>query len=99
MGSRLKLQTLLETIVNNVYFQPPPSFKITYPCIVYSRVNIRPKFADNTSYKLTNQYELTIIDIDPDSMFPTEIAKLPQCTFDRHYVVDNLNHDVFNILF
>ena len=37
MDRRLKLQTLLESIkgVSKVYFQPPETVKMSYPCIVY----------------------------------------------------------------
>jgi len=99
MGSRLNLQILLETLIgsNNVYFQPPPTFLMSYPCIVYSRVNIRPRFANNNPYKLTTAYSLTVIDANPDSNIPNEVAKLPMCSFDRPFVSDNLNHYVFNL--
>jgi hypothetical protein len=101
MGQRLDLQTLLETLLGseNVYFQPPPSFTMLYPCIVYNRSNIRSRSGDNQPYKLDNQYTITVIDANPDSDIPIKVAKLPQCAFDRHFTSDNLNHDVFNILF
>jgi hypothetical protein len=35
----------------------------------------------------------------PDSDLPHKIASLPKCSFDRHFVSDNLNHDVFNLYF
>lgn len=101
MGQRLDLQSLLETILgtDKVYFQPPPSFMLSYPCIVYSRSNIRSKSADNAPYKLTDQYTITVIDANPDSVIPKKIAQLPQAIMDRHFTSDNLNHDVFNILY
>lgn len=99
MGTRLELQTLLETLLGsgNVYFQPPPSFMMAYPCIVYSRTNIRPTFADNIPYSLTNEYTVTVIDANPDSTIPIKVAALPLTKFDRHFVTDNLNHDTFSI--
>lgn len=101
MAQRLDLQTLLETLLGseNVYFQPPPGFMMSYPCIVYNRSNIRSKFADNVPYKLQKEYTITVIDANPDSEIPDKIAALPQCIFDRPFKSDNLNHDVFNILF
>ena len=101
MGQRLDLQTLLETLLGsgNVYFQPPPGFMLSYPCIVYNRSNIRSKHGDNMPYKLDNQYTVTVIDANPDSVIPGKIANLPRCAFDRHFTSDNLNHDVFSILF
>ncbi len=97
MGSRLELQELLETLTPNVYYQPPPSFMMTYPCIVYSLSDIRPEFANNKPYKLTNQYSLTVIDADPDSSIRTNVSMLPMCIFDRRFTSANLNHNVFTI--
>jgi hypothetical protein len=37
MAPRLQLQTLLETLTEHVYFQPPENLKVQYPCIVYQR--------------------------------------------------------------
>jgi hypothetical protein len=101
MAPRLDLQTLLEALLGSerVYFQPPPSFMMSYPCIVYNRSNIRSKHGDNLPYKLDNQYTITVIDANPDSDIPNKVAALPRCAFDRHFTSDNLNHDVFNILF
>lgn len=101
MFTRIDLQDLLEELIDseNVYFQPPPDFKMSYPCIVYNRSNIRTQFADNNPYRHKKEYSITVIDADPDSVLPDLVAQLPQCTFDRHYVADQLNHDTFNILY
>lgn len=98
---REELQTLLEGVLgtDQVYFQPPSSFQMKYPCIVYQLNDIDTKFADNLSYSLTKQYMVTIIDRNPDSLIPDALAMLPRCIFDRHFVSDNLNHNVFVIYF
>lgn len=101
MGQRLELQTILENLLgsSNVYFQPPSGFMMSYPCIVYSRSNIRSDHADNFPYKLEKQYTVTVIDANPDSQIPMKVASLPGCEYDRGFKSGNLNHDVFNILF
>ena len=101
MDNRPNLQTLLENIIEtrNVYFQPPESFKINYPAIVYSRSDIRNTFADNEVYKQSCMYEITVIDQNPDSEIVKKISKLPKIRFNRHFVSDNLNHDVFTIYY
>ena len=101
MASRLDFQSKLETLLGsgNVYFQPPSGFMMAYPCIVYQRSNIRSQSADNAPYKLDKEYTVTVIAADPDSDVPDKISLLPRTVFDRHFVSDNLNHDVFNILF
>lgn len=99
MGSRAELQTLLLTLCNNVYFQPPETVKMSYPCIVYRRDREDAKFSGNKPYSRTKRYLVTVIDPDPDSDIPDKVGALPMCTFDRFYTADDLNHDVYNIFF
>jgi hypothetical protein len=101
MGTRLELQTLLENILGsgNVYFQPPETLKMNYPCIIYKRNNDRIKFADNKPYNHTKRYSVIIVDKNPDSVTPDKIALLPMSTFDRHMTVNGLNHYIYNLYF
>ena len=101
MESRLTLQAVLEELLEsrNVYFQPPPSVRMDYPAIVYSRKDIDSRYADDSVYKQSYSYELTVIDEDPDSEIVEKVSKLPTCKFDRHFESDNLNHDVFTLYF
>jgi len=101
MGSRADLHDLLKATINsdNVYFQPPPTIKMVYPCIVYKRDSANTIFSDNQPYRYTKRYMITVIDRNPDSDIPDKIAMLPMCQFDRFYTADNLNHDVFRIFF
>ena len=101
MGQRLELQILLEGLLGsrNVYFQPPANVQIQYPCIVYKRDNAITKFADNSPYRYTKRYMVTIIDRDPDSKIPDKVAALPLSIFNRFFTADNLNHDIFNLYF
>ena len=101
MADRIGLQTIFENILGsrNVYYQPPPSIKINYPAIVYQRSNVAIKHADNKSYKKDRYYMVTLIDKDPESPYIDSLLDLPYCDFDRHYVADNLNHDVFTIYY
>ena len=101
MASRLSLQTELETILGsrNVYYQPPASVKMKYPAIVYSRDDINNIFADNEVYKQEHRYSITVIDSNPDSVHVENISKIPRIQFNRHYVSDNLNHDVFTLYY
>jgi hypothetical protein len=99
MGQRIQLQKLLSDITQNVYFQPPPEFKMQYPCIVYHVDRFHIRSADNTTYKTERQYMITVITQDPDSDIPEKVAKLPRSMYDRHFNTSNLNHDVFSIIF
>ena len=82
-----------------VYFQPPETIKLTYPCIIYSRDSANTIYANNKPYCNTWRYQLMVIDKDPDSVIPKILATLPMCRFNRHYTKNNLNHDVFNIYY
>lgn len=99
MQPRLELHTILCAILgsNHVYFQPPESVKMEYPAIRYERSDIKSTHANGTVYSLRCKYTLTVIAYDPDSQLIESIAALPTCRFSRHYVKDNLNHDVFTI--
>lgn len=101
MASRIELQALLENILGgrNVYYQPPASIQMKYPAIVYSRHKIENTHADNIVYRQTRSYEIIVIDKDPDSPIIDRISQLPLCSFNRHYVADNLNHDVFLLFY
>lgn len=96
---RLQLQALLKTLCTNVYFQPPENVQMQYPCIVYNRDDANTTFADNLPYHRTMRYQVTVIDRNPDSGIPDKVAALPMTSFERFFVADNLNHDVFNIFF
>lgn len=97
--NRENLQTILEEVLGskNVYYQPPPSLVMKYPAIVYSRNVIYNAYASDKIWKQDYSYELTVIDKNPDSEIVDKVSRLPRCKHDRHYVSDNLNHDVFTI--
>lgn len=72
---------------------------MVYPCIRYELDDAQTAFAGNTPYRLSWRYKVTVIDRNPDSQIPNQVAVLPTCTFDRFFVVDNLNHFVFTLYF
>jgi hypothetical protein len=101
MAPRLELQALLVGLLgsSNVYFQPPTSLQMQYPCIIYKRDSINTVFADNQPYKGKKRYQVIAVDRDPDSDIHDKLAALPLCSHDRTYAADDLNHDVFNLFF
>ncbi len=98
---RFELHELFKNLLgsSNVYFQPPSNVKLKYPAIVYTRVGLEPIRADNGIHKLTAEYEVVVIDYDPDSSIVYEIAQLPLCRHTQHYEQDNLNHDAFRLYY
>ena len=97
---RMKLhETLIEILGSeHVYFQPPETVKLEYPCIVYSRRSGNTAHANDHPYRYTQTYDVTIIDRDPDSKLPEKLATtITGARYDRHYTADNLHHDSFYI--
>lgn len=90
-------QLIGDEATRHIYFQPPEGFKMSYPCIVYELDKIDTIYAGNLPYRHRNRYRITCIDKDPESIIPQKIIELPMCSHDRHFVVDNLHHDVFTI--
>lgn len=101
MADRLDLQRLLEELLGskNVYYQPPETIKMQYDAIRYSKKNIRSTYANGTKYSMRDCYELIVIAKRPDNPVIKKLLALPYCSYDRHYVADNLNHDVLTIYY
>lgn len=105
MIDRLLLKEKLQKFIgkredgkDNLFFQPPESVKLVYPCIIYKMVDARHKFSNNHTYNFRKGYEVTIITIDPDEEMVNRIAEeFIMCMFQRHFVNDNLHHYVFKI--
>ena len=96
---RLQLHEKLKELLgsDNVYFQPPPSLILKFPCIVYSLQSYNNKYADNGIYNTRKRYKVTVIDEDPDSDIPDKLNEFTMSYFDRWYAADGLNHYVFNL--
>lgn len=100
--SRLPFQLILEQTVDaggKVYFQPPATKSMTYPCIRYSPERIDGDNADNGTYLTHNGYNVIYISRDPDSPVPEKLRMLPMSRFVRYYSHDNLHHWVFTIYY
>ena len=107
MASRLKLHDEFIDILgtrneehSRVYFQPPESKKMTYPCIRYKKSAPFFKTANNKNYSMINKYECVVIDWDPDSKIPDEIVEhFSMCSLGNPYTADNLNHFPFTLYY
>lgn len=83
-----------------VYFQPPASQKMQYPCIRYEKANYSIDYADDLVYRKNTHYVVTLIGTDADNEdIIDQLLKLQYCSFDRRYVADNLYHDVFDLYY
>ena len=99
MADRLELHSVLQELLgsSNVYYQPPESIKMQYDAIRYSKKNIASKYANDRKYSMTDCYEVIVISRLPDIPVIKKLLSLPYCSYDRHYIADNLHHDVLTI--
>lgn len=92
-----KLKDILGS--DHVYFQPSGTKKMVYPCIRYTRDRGRHINADNRTYIYRQAYQIMYIDPNPDNLIVDKLIEaFSEISYNRHYVADNLNHDVL-ILF
>lgn len=99
MADRLELHSVLQELLgsSNVYYQPPESIKMQYDAIRYSKKIIDSKYANDRKYSMIDCYEIIVISRLPDNPVIKKLLSLPYCSYDRHYVADNLHHDVLTI--
>ena len=96
---QMELEDLLGT--GNVYFQPGPDVKLKYPCFVFNRTSAYQPKANDKTYLFRPAYELTYINRDePDpEILEKVMMRFYNCHYDRHFVTDNLHHDIFTIYY
>lgn len=102
MASRAQLHEQLCSVLGSrhVYFQPPESVKLSYPCIVYSFTGLDSAKADDRSYLLTNQYSVLLITKDPENSLTKSLAMaFPMIRHSRHFISDNLQHDEYTLYY
>ena len=107
-----ELKDLLGT--DEVYFQPSynvglddgygESYILTginYPCFIVERTNAYQPWANSKNYLFSPGYQVTYINRDePDpGMLEQVMQHFEYCRYQRHFVRDNLHHDVFMIYY
>lgn len=99
LNKRLGLQAQLVELLGtqNVYFQPPATIKMSYPCIVYQLEDFFVTNADDIMYNHKNRYQLTYIDRNPDSDIPLQLQAMEYCDLASTFITDGLNHYVFTL--
>ena len=101
MADRLELHSVFQELLgsSNVYYQPPESIKMRYDAIRYSKKTIDSKYANDRKYSMIDCYEVIVISRLPDNPVIKKLLSLPYCSYDRHYIADNLHHDVLTIYY
>ena len=102
MADRIELHNKLKQFIgnDNVYFQPPASVKLSYPCVIYSIGSGDAKHADNKVYRYTYEYEVMFIYKRPIiEIVELMLSEFDMCKLSSSYCADNLNHYVFNLYY
>ena len=101
MGRRVELDRIIRNTLGtgNVYYQPPESTKLQYPCIVYSLQGVSDRYANDERYSRSRRYSLIYITKNPDDLKLDDIDDLKYCSLDRCYVADNLYHYAYTIYY
>ena len=101
MADRLALHELLKEKLgsDHVYYQSPEATKMSYPAIKYSRQGVISNHANDRKYRMKDWYQLIVISKLPDHPVIKKLLEIPYCSYDRHYIADNLNHDVLRIYY
>lgn len=92
---RLKLHAQLKDILgsSNVYYDPPPTLVLEYPCIVYQLEGVDMRKADNLTYYFTYaRYSWTLIQKDDDNDIYERLLKMKYTAPGRPFVQNNFHH-------
>lgn len=92
MNDRLTLHSELLKFLPNVYFQPPANITMRYPAIVYNKTDKFRQFGNDGVYIRKQEYQLTVIENNPDSDVAEKIEDHFQyCVINQYLNADNLN--------
>lgn len=87
----------LKEVCDHVYYNPPASIQLVYPCIIVQLDDVLHGHANGKVYKRDNRYSLTIIDTNPDSELRAAVDDLPMTSMNRSYVADGLWHFAYTM--
>lgn len=88
----------LSNYTKNVYYQPPASKTLQYPCIVYSREDVDSNYANDKVYFSRQNWQLKCISPDSEWDVPKKLLEdIEYISFDRTYPADDLYHTIFTL--
>lgn len=97
-ANRQELSSRLKAVMEecgeepHLYFQPPETVKLEYPCIIYRLSTLRNVYADDIPYNTRVSYDVTYITRSPTSTVPARLMKESLFNFSRYYTAENLHH-------
>lgn len=84
----------------NVYYQPPESVKLKYPCIIFTMDPTYTAKADNISYIKFNRYHVKhIYKSRKNELKDTLLDSFMMISHDNRMIADSMYNDDFTVYF
>lgn len=109
MKSRSELQKELEELLGTsnlpleekrVYFQPPSSVKLKYPCIIYNLTRTDVRSGDNKKYIKHNEYHIKhLFKSLKNELKDSILDRFNYITHDTRFVSDGIYNDDFTLYY
>lgn len=94
---RASLQKELELICGaNVYFQPPETLTLKYPCAIYQIADAPSVYADGIKYNQAIRFQITYVTKKAMDDAVEKMLRNPFFNFQRFFASAGLNHYVFS---
>ena len=100
-NKELKLDKLFKDTLgsNNVYFQPPESVRMQYPCIVWNLAKIPVQYADDKAYLKNPKYVIRYISTEPDDPMRLTLTEVLGVPMIQVYNKDGLYHYIYELYY
>lgn len=100
MASSDELIAILLTYLPNVYFQPPNTINLKYPCIVFNKTGKDKLYGNDGTYRSIQEYSITVIEHDSESTIADQLdSDLPYCSINQYFITDGLYHTTLSIYY
>ena len=98
---RVKLHRIMQDLIgnNNVYFQPPESVKLKYPCIIYNLAKVSVVHADDKVYLMNPKYVIRYITLDADDNTRLALVRGLGVPIIQTYAKDGLYHYIYELYY
>lgn len=98
---RVRLHHYLENVLgsNKVYFQPPESVKMQYPCIRYNLAKVPVIHADDKVYLTNPKYVIVYITTQPDDDMRYTLVNSLGVPIIQTYAKDGLYHYIYEFYY
>ena len=100
-SKELKLDRLMRDTLGSdyVYFQPPESVSMFYPCVVWNLAKLPVVYADDKAYLKNPKYVIRYISPDPDDPMRDTLVDVLGVPIIQVYCKDGLYHFIYELYY